>query len=95
MSHPDHETRVLAHRVFSIVLIPTLSQTCSIHDLIPSQAGIPLTMSQKVADGSNKIVLETIDEGTMEKENHYMENHTTESLSCSSIGPSNQNGKIV
>ncbi|XP_023746980.1 protein SEMI-ROLLED LEAF 2 [Lactuca sativa] len=73
MSHPDHETRLLAHRVFSIVLIPSLSQPWSIHDLIPSQAAIPSLISQKVAaDGSlsiHKATLETIDEETKEKEN--------------------------
>ncbi|GJS76902.1 protein semi-rolled leaf 2 isoform X1 [Tanacetum coccineum] len=87
MSHPDHETRVLAHRVFSIVLVPSLSQTWSILDLIPSQAGFPTTISQ----GSNKSILETIDERTMEKEDHDIDNnvtHNTESLSCGSIEPS-------
>ncbi|KAI3723549.1 hypothetical protein L2E82_35202 [Cichorium intybus] len=70
MSHPDHETRLLAHRVFSIVLIPSLSQPWSIHDLIPSQAAIPSIVSQKVetTDG-NKTTLETIDEETRDKEN--------------------------
>ncbi|KAI3764627.1 hypothetical protein L2E82_14638 [Cichorium intybus] len=29
MSHPDHETRVLAHRVFSNVLMPAVSQPSS------------------------------------------------------------------
>ncbi|KAL8240142.1 hypothetical protein R6Q59_013497 [Mikania micrantha] len=86
MSHPDHETRLLAHRVFSIVLVPSLSQSWSIQDLIPSQAGFPTIVSQKIADGSNKSILETIDEETMEKEND-IENHmkhATKSFSCSS-----------
>lgn len=94
MSHPDHETRVLAHRVFSIVLVPSLSETWSILDLIPSQAGFPTTISQ----GSNKSILETIDEGTMEKEDHNMHNnvtHNTESLSCGSIEPSTRDRKTV
>ncbi|KAL8240147.1 hypothetical protein R6Q59_013502 [Mikania micrantha] len=86
MSHLDHETRVLSHRVFSIVLVPSLSQSWSIQDLIPSQAGFPTIVSQKIADGSNKSILETIDEETMEKEND-IENHmkhATKSFSCSS-----------
>lgn len=29
MSHPDHETRVLAHHVFSNVLMPAVSQSSS------------------------------------------------------------------
>nr|XP_043634229.1 protein SEMI-ROLLED LEAF 2-like isoform X2 [Erigeron canadensis] len=98
MLHPDHETRVLAHRVFSIVLIPSLKQTWSIHDLIPSQAEIPSMMPQTVADGSNKSILETIDEDTKEKEDHVMEEHlqpTTESLSCSGIEASIRDRKTV
>ncbi|KAI3746591.1 hypothetical protein L6452_09026 [Arctium lappa] len=104
MSHLDHETRVLAHRVFSIVLIPSLSQPWSIHNLIPSQTGIPSMMSQKVADESlsiqygNKSKPETIDEGTREKESHIVEHHvkhTTETSSHGSIGPSTSDGKAA
>lgn len=96
MSHTDHETRVLAHRVFSIVLIP--SQTWSIQDLIPSQDGFPTNLSQKVADGSNKNILETIDEETTEKESDNIENHMkhdTTSLSCGSNDPSTCNRNTV
>ncbi|KAI3704200.1 hypothetical protein L1987_74415 [Smallanthus sonchifolius] len=97
MSHPDHETRVLAHRVFSIVLIPS-SQNWSIQDLIPSQGGFPLTISPKVAEGSNKSILETIDEEMMEKENDNVENHvknTTKSLSCGSNDASTCSGNTA
>ncbi|XP_076943100.1 protein SEMI-ROLLED LEAF 2-like [Bidens hawaiensis] len=76
MSHTDHETRVIAHRVFSIVLIPSLHQTWSIQDLIPSsKAGFPTMILQ---DESNKsTVLETIDEETMEKDNDIIEDTST------------------
>ncbi|KAI3518432.1 hypothetical protein L1887_07179 [Cichorium endivia] len=77
MSHPDNETRLLAHRVFSIVLIPSLSQPWSIHDLIPSQAAIPSIVSQKVAPDGNKSTLETIDEETRDKENVTTSDHST------------------
>ncbi|XP_047319149.1 protein SEMI-ROLLED LEAF 2 [Impatiens glandulifera] len=32
MAHPDHETRIWAHHVFSIVLMPSLAQCSSIND---------------------------------------------------------------
>ncbi|XP_071739932.1 protein SEMI-ROLLED LEAF 2-like [Rutidosis leptorrhynchoides] len=98
MSHPDHETRVLAHRVFSIVLVPSLSQPWSIYDLIPSsssQTGNSSMMSQRVADG-NKSILETIDEDTKEIEDDNNEEHvkpTTESLSCGNNNVSNGGSK--
>ncbi|KAJ0781265.1 hypothetical protein HanPI659440_Chr06g0247331 [Helianthus annuus] len=99
MSHPDHEARVLAHRVFSIVLIPSLSQTWSIEDIIPSsQGGFPSMILQKAADGSNKSILETIDEEAIEKEHDNIENHvkhTTESLSCGSNDTSTCNGNTA
>ncbi|KAK9078734.1 hypothetical protein SSX86_002791 [Deinandra increscens subsp. villosa] len=95
MSHPDHETRVLAHRVLFIVLIPSLSQSWSIQDLIPSQAGFPTNLS---ADGCNKSILETIDEETVEKEIDNIENHkddATKSLSCGSNDTSTCNGNTA
>ncbi|MFS8019368.1 hypothetical protein Hanom_Chr15g01402991 [Helianthus anomalus] len=96
MSHPDHEARVLAHRVFSIVLIPSLSQTWSIEDIIPSsQGGFPSMILQKAADGSNKSILETIDEETIEKEHDNIVKHTTESLSCGSNDTSTCNGNTA
>lgn len=98
MSHPDHETRVLAHRVFSIVLIPSLSQPWSIYDLLPSsQAGNSSMMSQKVSNG-NKSILETINEDTNEIEDNSMEDHVkpaTESVTCGNNDASTHDGKTV
>lgn len=37
MAHPDHETRVGAHHVFSTVLVPSLSYPWSVHGGLPSQ----------------------------------------------------------
>lgn len=99
MSHTDHETRVLAHRVFSTVLMPSLSQPSSDH-----KAGILPLLSWKVTNGSfsihsgNKDKPETIDEGTGEKKNHALEQHgkhATESLFRGGINHSLPDGKTV
>lgn len=37
MAHPDHETRVGAHHVFSTVLVPSLAYPWSVHGGRPSQ----------------------------------------------------------
>ncbi|KAL8098183.1 hypothetical protein AgCh_031087 [Apium graveolens] len=37
MAHPDHETRIGAHHVFSIVLVPSLAYPWSVHGGRPSQ----------------------------------------------------------
>ncbi|KAD5960372.1 hypothetical protein E3N88_11844 [Mikania micrantha] len=57
MSHLDHETRVLSHRVFSIVLVPSLSQSWSIQDLIPSQAGFPTIASSSMRLSGHQVSL--------------------------------------
>ncbi|KAJ0953929.1 hypothetical protein HanRHA438_Chr00c38g0856641 [Helianthus annuus] len=99
MSHPDHEARVLAHRVFLYRADPVFKSTWSIEDIIPSsQGGFPSMILQKAADGSNKSILETIDEETIEKEHDNIENHvkhTTESLSCGSNDTSTCNGNTA
>ncbi|GAU30036.1 hypothetical protein TSUD_332050 [Trifolium subterraneum] len=41
MVHPDHETRVVAHRIFSVILVPTASQ--------PKASGVPRTLSRAVS----------------------------------------------
>lgn len=41
MVHPDHETRVVAHRIFSVVLVPTASN--------PKVMGVPRTLSRAVS----------------------------------------------
>lgn len=37
MAHPDHETRIGAHHVFSTVLLPSLTTPWSVHGGYPSQ----------------------------------------------------------
>ncbi|XP_024991124.1 uncharacterized protein LOC112525288 [Cynara cardunculus var. scolymus] len=84
MSHPDHETRVIAHRVFSTVLMPSLSQPSSGHKA-------PFLSWQKEKS-------ETIDEGTVEKRIHVFEHHgkyATESLSRGGINHSLPDGKPI
>ncbi|XP_058738250.1 protein SEMI-ROLLED LEAF 2-like [Vicia villosa] len=41
MVHPDHETRVVAHRIFSVILVPTASD--------PKVLGVPRTLSRAVS----------------------------------------------
>ncbi|XP_045793332.1 protein SEMI-ROLLED LEAF 2-like [Trifolium pratense] len=41
MVHPDHETRVVAHRIFSVILVPTAS--------VPKASGVPRTLSRAVS----------------------------------------------
>jgi protein EFR3 len=41
MVHPDHETRVVAHRIFSVILVPTASD--------PKALGVPRTLSKTVS----------------------------------------------
>lgn len=66
MSHPDQETRVLAHRVFFSVLMPFLSQPSLDH-----KTGILSLLSWKVTNESF-----SIDEGTGEKENYATDGKT-------------------
>lgn len=80
MSHPDHETRVLAHRVFFTVLMPSLSQSSSDH-----RTGILTFLSWKLTNESF-----TIDEGTGERGNRAIE-----SLSHGGINYSSPDGKTI
>ena len=41
MVHPDHETRVVAHRIFSVILVPIASD--------PKALGVPRTLSRAVS----------------------------------------------
>jgi len=41
MVHPDHETRVVAHRIFSVILVPSASD----HKAL----GVPRTLSKAVS----------------------------------------------
>ncbi|KAL5781115.1 hypothetical protein ACOSP7_006144 [Xanthoceras sorbifolium] len=55
MAHPDHETRVGAHSVFSVVLMPSLHSPWSDQNKNTSQAVsgfLPVSASQKVRSGS-------------------------------------------
>lgn len=58
MVHPDHETRVGAHRIFSVVLVPTsvFPRSClSVSD--PKAQGIPRTLSRAVSVFSSSAAL--------------------------------------
>lgn len=55
MAHPDHETRVGAHSVFSVVLMPSLLSPWSDQNKETSNAGsgfLPVSASQKVRNAS-------------------------------------------
>lgn len=92
MSHPDHETRVVAHRVFSTVLMPSLSQPSSGH-----KAGVLPLLSWKGTNASfsiqsgKKEKSETVDQGTAEKNGNF----ATESLSRGGINHSLPDGKAI
>lgn len=58
MVHPDHETRVGAHRIFSVVLVPTSvfpRQCLAVSD--PKALGIPRTLSRAVSVFSSSAAL--------------------------------------
>ncbi|KAJ9537411.1 hypothetical protein OSB04_030144 [Centaurea solstitialis] len=96
MSHPDHETRVLAHRVFSTVLMPSLSQPLS-----GQKAAAHPLLSRKGTNGSFSIQSgkieksESIAEGTPEKKVNVFEQNGKESLSPGGINHSLPNGKAI
>ncbi|GFY81384.1 ARM repeat superfamily protein [Actinidia rufa] len=93
MAHPDHETRVGVHHVFSIVLMPSL--TCP---WLPCNGGPllarPPNTSRRINSGSFSIQNESNDksesaEGVLVEEvNQVLDNGMTQSMKCRSHGQS-------
>uniref|UniRef100_A0A5B7APT7 ARM repeat superfamily protein n=1 Tax=Davidia involucrata TaxID=16924 RepID=A0A5B7APT7_DAVIN len=96
MAHPDHETRVGAHHVFSIVLIPSLICPWLVRNGKPSQAlwGFSPVTSQKVKSGSFSIRDESKDkpepmDGRLEEEvGQAFDAGVDQSIKCPSLGQS-------
>ncbi|XP_021281776.1 uncharacterized protein LOC110414724 isoform X3 [Herrania umbratica] len=59
MVHPDHETRIGAHRIFSVVLVPSsvCPQPSSVSPVTIKGSGIPRTLSRTVSVFSSSAAL--------------------------------------
>lgn len=59
MVHPDHETRVAAHRIFSVVLVPSSVCPCPSSVISESKKGpdLPRTLSRTVSVFSSSAAL--------------------------------------
>ncbi|URE05211.1 Cyclin-related protein [Musa troglodytarum] len=59
MVHPDHETRVGAHRIFSVVLVPSsvCPQPCSVTPESPKNSDLQRTLSRTVSVFSSSAAL--------------------------------------
>ncbi|WCJ33474.1 ARM repeat superfamily protein [Euphorbia peplus] len=57
MVHPDHEIRLGAHRIFSVVLVPSSVSPCSSPTNSPSKKGSSLTLSRTVSVFSSSAAL--------------------------------------
>ncbi|KAG5530829.1 hypothetical protein RHGRI_025709 [Rhododendron griersonianum] len=88
MAHPDHETRVAAHHVISIVLLPSLICPWLVCNGGPSQVQqdySPIT-SQRIKSGSFTIQIESngkhesTEEVLVEEVNHVLPNGVTQSI---------------
>lgn len=93
MVHPDHETRAVAHRIFSVILVPASmfpGPSLSISDRKPSS--VPRTLSRAVSVFSSSAVLFEklrLEKGSSEKSIQYKENNSGE------VDSTNSNGGIV
>ncbi|RDX95175.1 Protein EFR3-like protein, partial [Mucuna pruriens] len=88
MVHPDHETRAVAHRIFSVILVPSSvfpGSKLSASDHKPSNA--PRTLSRTVSVFSSSAVL--FERLRSEKRS------TNEKSSFGEIEPVNNNGGII
>ncbi|XVF38077.1 hypothetical protein REPUB_Repub20aG0066700 [Reevesia pubescens] len=77
MVHPDHETRIGAHRIFSVVLVP--SSVCpqpSVTPVTNKASGIPRTLSRTVSVFSSSAALfqKLRKEKSFSRENAFLEN---------------------
>ncbi|XWS35272.1 hypothetical protein CRYUN_Cryun21dG0111900 [Craigia yunnanensis] len=97
MAHPDHETRVGAHSIFSIVLMPSLPSPCSVQKKKTSEAvscDLSISASEKVRSQSfafqdgGKDQAELIDGRLKENENQASDMAVKESIMCMSHGHS-------
>ncbi|CAL5382669.1 unnamed protein product [Camellia sinensis] len=89
MSHPDHETRVGAHHVFSIVLMPSLICPWLVRNGGPAQAllGFSPIASERIKNGSFSIQDESNDK-PKEEVSQVLDNGVTQSIKCPSRGQS-------
>ncbi|XP_028055645.1 uncharacterized protein LOC114259821 [Camellia sinensis] len=89
MSHPDHETRVGPHHVFSIVLMPSLICPWLVRNGGPAQAllGFSPIASERIKNGSFSIQDESNDK-PKEEVSQVLDNGVTQSIKCPSRGRS-------
>ncbi|GMI65728.1 EFR3 OF PLANT 2 [Hibiscus trionum] len=78
MVHPDHEIRIGAHRIFSVVLVPSsvCPQPSSVTGVPNKASGIPRTLSRTVSVFSSSAALfeKLRKEKSFSMENAYLEN---------------------
>ncbi|KAK6289723.1 hypothetical protein POUND7_001264 [Theobroma cacao] len=78
MVHPDHETRIGAHRIFSVVLVPSsvCPQPSSVSPVTIKGSGIPRTLSRTVSVFSSSAALfeKLRKEKSFARENACLEN---------------------
>ncbi|XWS59128.1 hypothetical protein CRYUN_Cryun08bG0095500 [Craigia yunnanensis] len=78
MVHPDHETRIGAHRIFSVVLVPSsvCPQPSSVTPVTNKASGIPRTLSRTVSVFSSSAALfeKLRKEKSFSRENTCLEN---------------------
>ncbi|KAK3034230.1 hypothetical protein RJ639_032810, partial [Escallonia herrerae] len=96
MAHPDHETRVEAHRVFSTVLMPSVICPFSVYNGVPPKAllSVPPVMPWEVKSGRFSIQDETENASQSEagdmigKESQILDERVSISTACPSCGQS-------
>ncbi|XWS43144.1 hypothetical protein CRYUN_Cryun16bG0077300 [Craigia yunnanensis] len=76
--HPDHETRIEAHRIFSVVLVPAsvCPQPSPVTPVTNKASGIPRTLSRAVSVFSSSAALfeKLRKEKSFSRENACLEN---------------------
>ncbi|KAK8609218.1 hypothetical protein V6N13_025524 [Hibiscus sabdariffa] len=84
MVHPDHETRIGAHRIFSVVLVPTsvCPQDSSVISVASKAAALPRTLSRTVSVFSSSAALfeKLKKEKSSSRQNSFAENENNASV---------------
>ncbi|XP_051138903.1 protein SEMI-ROLLED LEAF 2-like [Andrographis paniculata] len=57
MLHPDHETRIIAHQIFSVVLVPSSVSPCTDSKISNEKKNLPRSLSRAVSAFSSSAAL--------------------------------------
>lgn len=93
MLHPDHDTRIGAHQIFSVVLVPSSIAPQSDHDVSDSKKNVlyPRTLSRTVSVFSSSAAL-------FDKMKHQKVQHASEpnkSNPSGDVGQGNNTGGVL